>query len=157
MRKHKKIKIIIFIIASIAVIGAVLFLYFSQGDWYETQGWEGGYNKDSATMKGVEGLELTCSVDARIVYSYVVNSGGAELKITRDAEGNDVVKVVTITKDNSSGIITFDNTEPKVYYLHETALSKDSDFYACGEYEVYRTKWEQLKAKMDFRFGKDAK
>lgn len=149
----KRRKIIIFIIVVVAIIGVALFFYFSQRDWCERQGWSGEYNKDSILMEGVEGLELLCSTNTRITYSYAIKSGGAELKITRDAEGKDVVKLVTVTEENCNGIITFDNTEPETYYLHETALSKDSDYFVEGSYEIHQTKWRQLLLKLAFRYG----
>lgn len=151
----KKRKIIISIIVVVAIIGVALFLYFSQGDWCERQGWSGEYNKDSVLMEGIEGMELKCSVNTRINYSYAIKSGGSELKITRDIEGKDVVKSITVTEENSNGTITFDNEEPEIYYLHETALSKDSDYFTEGSYEEYQSKWRQLLLKLAFRFGKD--
>lgn len=146
-------KIIIFIIVIVSIISAALFFYFSRRDWCEAQGWSGEYNKDSVLMKGVEGLELMCSTNTRIIYSYAIRSGGAELKITRDAEGKDVVKLITVTEENCNGTITFDNIEPDIYYLHETALSKDSDYFGEGSYQIYRTKWKQLLLKLAFRYG----
>ena len=148
----KRRKIIILIIV-VAIISAALVCYFSQRDWCETTGWSGEYNKDSVLMEAVEGLELMCSVNTRIIYSYAIRSGGAELKITRDAKGEDVVQKIMITEENSNGTITFDNTEPEIYYLHETALSKDSDYLVEGSYEVYRTKWKQMLLRLAFRYG----
>lgn len=147
--------IIIFIIVVVAISGAALFLCFSQGDWCETQGWSGEYNKDSFVMEGLEGLELICSVNTRIIYSYSIRSGGVELKITRDAEGKDVVQKIMITDENSNGTITFDNPEPEIYYLYETALGKDSDYFTEGSYQVYRTKWKQMLLRLAFRYGID--
>lgn len=149
----KKRKIIILIIVVVAIIGVTSVCYFSQRDWCQAQGWSGEYNKDSVLMEGVQGLELMCSVNTRITYSYAIRSGGAELKITRDAEGKDVVKKITVTEENCNGTITFDNTEPEIYYCHETALSEDSDYLVEGSYEVYRTKWKQLLLKLAFRYG----
>ena len=148
----KRRKIIILIIV-VAIISAALVCYFSQGDWCETTGWSGEYNKDSVLMESVEGLELMCSVNTRIIYSYAIRSGGVELKITRDAAGEDVVQKIMITEENSNGTITFDNTEPEIYYLHETALSKDSDYLVEGSYEVYRTKWKQMLLRLAIRYG----
>lgn len=149
----KRRKIIILLIIVVAIISAILVCYFSQRDWCVEQGWSGEYNEDSVIMGGLEGVELMCSVNTRIIYSYVIRSGGAELKITRDAEGEDVVQKITITEKNSNGTITFDNTEPEIYYLHETALSKDSDYLTEGSYEIYRTKWKQMLLRLAFRYG----
>ncbi|MDE6761165.1 MAG: prealbumin-like fold domain-containing protein [Lachnospiraceae bacterium] len=152
----KRRKIIIFILIIVVVIASTLSVcYFSQRDWCGAQGWSGEYNEDSATMVGVESMELMCSVNTRIIYSYAIRSGGAEVKITRDAEGKDVVQKAIITEDNSDGTITFDNTEPEIYYLYETALSEDSDYFGEGSYEVYRTKWKQMLLRLAFRYGID--
>lgn len=151
----KSTKIIVIIISVILVIGIIAFFFFSQGEWCETQGWTGEHNKDSAYLEGVEGLELQCSKDTRIVYSYAIKSGGAQLKLTRDAAGNDIVELIEITGDNDSGTITFDSAKPEVYYLFETALSKDSDYIADGRCEEYRTKWRQMILRLAFRLGID--
>lgn len=101
MRKHK---ILIFIIIVVS-ISATLFCFMSQRDWNIEQGWSGVYNENSVLMEGLSGLELMCSTNTRIIYSYVINTGGAELKVTRDYDGKDIVKVVNITEENCNGII----------------------------------------------------
>lgn len=151
----KKYIIIIGVIVIAAIISVASFHYFSQSDWCETVGWQGEYNEDSVDMKGVEGMEIKCSVNTRIVYSYAIRSGGAELKITKDIDGKDVVKSLIVTEDNSDGIITFDNIEPETLYFHETALSKDSDYFSEGNFEVYRSKWRQFLLKIAFKYGLD--
>ena len=150
VHKMKK-KITVIIILAVACVAAGI--YFAQGDWCETQGWSGEYNSESVERSGLEGIELKCSQNTRIVYSYIIKSGGVELKVTRDADGQDVVKSVIAEGENNSGVITFENKEYCTYYLYETALSKDSDYICEGRYEVYRTKFKQLLIEAAFRLG----
>ncbi len=151
----KKLAIIICATVAVVIIGVMCASYFSQSDWCKTEGWQGEYNTDSVTVNGVEGMECNCSVNTRIVYSYAITSGGAELKISRDVDGKDVVKSIVVTEDNSDGIITFENDEAEKLYLHETALSRDSDYYAEVDIEVNRTKWRQFLLRMAFKYGID--
>lgn len=152
MKKSGKIFCIILVVVVIGILGAC---YFSQSDWCGTDGWQGEYNIDSVTMNGVEGMECICSKNTRIMYSYAITSGGAELKITRDINGKDVVKSVVATEGNSDGIITFDNDKPEKLYLHETAISRDSEYYSEVNTEVKRTKWRQFLLRMAFKYGID--
>ena len=82
----KRFKIVFIIISVVILISVALFFYFSQRDWCERQGWNGEYDENSVLMEGIQGLELLCSTNTRINYSYSINSGSVELKLTRDIE-----------------------------------------------------------------------
>lgn len=150
MKKRKRI--IFGSIILLTVIGVAVF-YFSRKDWCEVQGWVGGYDKDSVTMKGVEALEFKFSSNTRIAYTYTVKHGSAELKVTRDEEGKDVIHRFVATEGTCDGIMTFDNEEPETYYVFETAMSKDSDYYTDGDIQVHRTKWKQMLLDLAWRCG----
>lgn len=138
-----KWKVIISVILFLVILVLAIILYLLQTDWINMQGWESGYDKDTVYLNGIEALEFNCSVDTRIQYSYYVESGEVELKITKDVEGQNVVKSLKIA-ESCGGTMTFENDIPETYYVFETAVAGSVISTECW-IEEKLTKWEQYR------------
>lgn len=138
MMIKKKFVVIILVLLLIAIF---IVLYFKQTDWVNMQGWQGQYDEDTIYLNGLEGLEIDCSVDVQIQYSYYVESGEIELKITSDSQGEQVIKKISIT-ESCEGTITFENPKAEKGYIFETA-EKGSVANGEGLIQERLSKWEQ--------------
>lgn len=138
MRSGKRKKTVIILLSGIIILIG-LIIYFSQKQWYNRDGWEGCYSKDTYLIGGVGNHEY--SKNTRIHYTYVIESGGMHFEL-KDEDGN-IIYEVDIT-ESGDGYITFENNEPMTYYDHEYALSDDTVAYVDTYVQVQKSNFEMF-------------